>query len=107
MGTDWLLEGGQSRGSSPMRYSVVLPRIDPKDPEGTRRALETARDLWASGAHGEAISRLKDAADAAKSAGQDDRASSLLRAAAALAEDVGIVAQPTKKGSSPAPGVPD
>ncbi len=72
-----------------MRYSVVLPRADPRDGEETRRALERASILWEKGEVREAIEHVRDAAAAATAAGWRGRALALTKAATSLARGIG------------------
>jgi len=73
-----------------MKYSVVLPRIDPADPDAVKQKLERARALWARGDQRDALALVKAAAASAASAGISARATVLEKAALALSRHVDV-----------------
>jgi hypothetical protein len=69
-----------------MRYSVVLPRIEPSDADQARRALDSAHELWARGEQRAALEQVRQAAQSADAVGQRERARALGRAVPILAK---------------------
>ncbi|HVU00281.1 MAG TPA: hypothetical protein VHE30_00965 [Polyangiaceae bacterium] len=67
-----------------MRYSVVLPRKEPTDPDAVRGALDQAVRDWDRGDQSAALAAVRGAAEAARVAGNASRAESLERAAGSL-----------------------
>jgi hypothetical protein len=72
-----------------MRYSVVLPRIEPTDADQARRALDNAHELWARGEQRAALEQVRHAAESAGAVGQKGRALALTRAVQMLAKGIG------------------
>jgi hypothetical protein len=77
-----------------MRYSVVLPRVEPTDAEGARRALDQAQELWTKGEQRAALEHVRQAAEAANATGQKARALSLSRSVTMLARAIGASSLP-------------
>jgi hypothetical protein len=71
-----------------MRYSVVLPRIEPKDTDDARRALDRAHALWEKGEQRAALDLVRKASESADAAGQKGRAMQLTRAVSTLSRAV-------------------
>ena len=85
--------------------TLLTPPPDPSDSEEVRRALETARELEASGEIREAVRCLRRGADAAEKQGNDARVLVLARAAADLTNTVGPVSL-AAASASPPPSTP-
>ncbi len=77
-----------------MRYSVVLPRVEPTDAEAARRALDQAQELWTKGEQRAALEHVRQAAEAASATGQKARALSLSRSVTMLARAIGASSLP-------------
>jgi hypothetical protein len=77
-----------------MRYSVVLPRVEPTDAEGARRALDRAQELWTKGEQRAALEHVRQAAEAANATGQKARALALSRSVTMLARAIGSSSLP-------------
>jgi hypothetical protein len=88
-----------------MRYSVVLPRIEPTDADQARRALDSAHELWAKGEQRAALEQVRYAAESADAIGQTERAAALSRAGQMLAKEIGS-ARPPKISEAPAVSSP-
>src|SRR5437667_9971368 len=71
-----------------MRYSVVLPRIEPKDTDDARPALDRAHALWEKGEQRAALDLVRQASQSADAAGQKGRAVALTRAVATLSRAI-------------------
>src|SRR5262245_41116688 len=71
-----------------MRYSVVLPRIEPKDTDEARRALDRAHALWEKGEQRAALELVRQASESADAAGQKGRADALTKAVTALRQSI-------------------
>jgi hypothetical protein len=74
--------------------SIVIPSIEPSDPEPVRSSLALARTDYARGDIREALRHLRRAAEGADEAGSELRAVALARAAADLATAVGASQAP-------------
>ena len=77
-----------------MRYSVVLPRVEPTDAEGARHELDQAQELWTKGEQRAALEHVRRAAEAANATGQKARALALNRSVTMLARSIGSSSLP-------------
>lgn len=74
--------------------SPNMPKAEAGDAAEVALALETARALWAKGQGLESVRWIQRAAENAESAGNDQRAVNLARAAADLRAEVSVASEP-------------
>ena len=85
-----------------LRRSKVLPRIEPKDTDDARRALDPAHALWEKGEQRAALDLVRKASESADAAGQKGRAGQLSRAIATLSRAVSPSQFPAHAAEPPA-----
>ena len=80
-----------------------LPEVEPLDPEPVAVAIETARALYRTGEHLEALRWLRRAAERAEESGDDVRSLNLARSAADLSTALQSISPPPASVPPPAP----